>query len=284
MTSRRSPSRGFAAVWTTLAIATVSLAGCTAANPPKPPPPPIQDTSRAPAAGPTAAAPAAVAPPVAAPPAAPPTMPAVLAQAISAAPAPANVDEGSLPTAKDLAAGMVAALSKARTARLTAHLPNGHSTDLVYVAPDRASLVEYDENGQEYAQYVIVGDSGYTYQSSSGAGWRKVQNEGFRKQTQVFRPMQVAVATGKPRTLDSGGDVEVVDVGDKRGLHAVFEYTSSAELEELGLMRSGANILDVVVDPTTWLPIATREETQGAVTQVQFVSFDEPASVEAPPA
>src|SRR5262249_6707125 len=168
-----------------------SRAGAPAANPPNPPPPPIQDTTRAPAAVPTAAAPAAVAPPVSAPPAAPPTMPAVLAQAISAAPAPANVDEGSLPTAKDLAAGMVAALSKARTARLTAHLPSGHSTDLVYVAPDRAALVEYDENGQEYAQYVIIGDSGYTYQSSSGAGWRKVQNEGFRKQTQVFRPMQV---------------------------------------------------------------------------------------------
>ncbi len=41
------------------------------------------------------------------------------------------------------------------------------------------------------------------------------------------------------------------------------------------------------VDPTTWLPIRTREETETggpdkAITEVSFLQFDQPATVEPP--
>ncbi|HZU07070.1 MAG TPA: hypothetical protein VFB73_13975 [Chloroflexota bacterium] len=265
----------------TLVIA-VGGAACTPA-PPKPPPPPIQTGSpvavavtpgtraATPAAGPTATV-------------APPTPPPVVAAAIAAAPPPsASVEEALEPPAgRDLAAGMIAALDKVRTARLTARLANGHRTDLIYVAPDRAALVEQDTNGQEFARYVIIGDTGYSAQASAGGNWTKVTNEGFRKQAQVFRPMQIALATGKARVLDSGAEVEVVEEGGKPAFRAVFEYGSSPELEQLGLMRSGVNLLEVVVDPTTWLPLRTREETQGAVTEVTYLEFDQPLTVEPP--
>jgi hypothetical protein len=266
-------------------VIAVGGAACTPA-PPKPPPPPIQESSpvtvaATPGAGARAASPAAAPPPVAAP----PTPPPVVAAAIAAAPPPsasASAEELEPPSGRDLAAGMIAALDRARTARLTARLANGHRTDLIYVAPDRASLVEQDANGQEFARYVIIGDTGYSAQASAGGNWTKVTNEGFRKQAQIFRPMQIALATGKARVLDSGAEVEVVEEGGKPAFRAVFEYGSSPELEQLGLMRSGVNLLEVVVDPATWLPLRTREETQGAVTEVTYLEFDQPLSIEPP--
>jgi hypothetical protein len=54
-------------------------------------------------------------------------------------------------------------------------------------------------------------------------------------------------------------------------------------------MRSNSldNVLEVLVDPATWLPLRTREETETggpdkAVTEVTFVEFDRPATVDPP--
>ena len=47
-------------------------------------------------------------------------------------------------------------------------------------------------------------------------------------------------------------------------------------------MRSGANQSEIVVDPTTWSPIRTREVTQGSVTEVRFVGFDQPMTIDPP--
>jgi hypothetical protein len=273
------------------AACVLALVGCTSAGPPKPPPPAIQADARpvppsdsttdagrlpvVPTGGATPLARAAALPP--------PTMPPSVTAAAAAAPAPlTEVDEDALPSARDLANGMIAALSRATTARLSAKLPNEHQTDVLYVAPDRAAVIELDVNGQEAARYVIIGDTGYSNQTAQNTGWRKMTNEGYRKQSQIFRPMQIALATGKPRALESGAEVERVEVDDKPALRAQFEYTSSEELQELGLMRSGANQLEIVVDPTTWLPIRTREVTQGSVTEVRFVGFDQPLTIDPP--
>jgi hypothetical protein len=277
------------------------LAACAAAGPPKPPPPPIQEglrdigspapvatmPARTGAPAPTAAV--AQVPLVTPVPGPVPTLPAIVAEAVVAAPAPGAIDPaaGELPAARELANGMIAALDRAKTARLAAALATGHQTDLVFVAPDRASLVEVDANGQEYARYIIIGNTGYVYDSRGGTGWRPNVNEGYRKQTQIFRPMQIALATGEPRVLPSGDEVEWVEENGKPALRAVFEYGSSAELQELGLMRSSGNLLEVIVDPATWLPIRTREETvtggpEKAVTEVRFLSFDEPLTINPP--
>jgi hypothetical protein len=203
--------------------------------------------------------------------------------AAAAAPAPlAEVDEDTLPSARELANGMIAALGRVSSARLSAKLPNEHQTDVLYVAPDRAAVIELDVNGQEAARYIIIGDTGYSNQTAQNTGWRKVTQEGYRKQSQIFRPMQIALATGKPRMLESGAEVERVEADGKSALRAEFEYTSSEELQELGLMRSGANQLEIVVDPTSWLPIRTREVTQGSVTEVKFVGFDQPLTIDPP--
>jgi hypothetical protein len=288
---------------TALALtAAVGLGACTAAGPPKAPPPPIQESIRdlgtpvsvnttvaqAPVAPPRAPA----GPPTAAVPVAPPTLPAIVTQAVEAAPsAPVELGaEAELPPARDVANGMISALTKVQTARLAARLPTGHTTDLVYVAPDRAALVEQDVNGREYAQYVIIGDTGYVRDARTGAGWiKQPPNDGYRRQTQIFRPMQIALATGQPRVLESGGEVEQIEFNGRPALRAVFQYASSAELQELGLMRSNSldNVLEVLVDPATWLPLRTREETETggpdkAVTEVTFVEFDRPATVDPP--
>jgi hypothetical protein len=148
--------------------------------------------------------------------------------------------------------------------------------------------VELDENRQPYAEYVILSDTGYYKDTRSGGSWVKVGvNEGYKQQAQIFRPLQIALATGQARTLPSGGEVELTDDNGKPVLHAVYEYGSSQELQDLGLMRSNGNLLDVLVDPTTWLPIRSREETetggpQRSVTEVRFLAFDEPTTVEAP--
>jgi hypothetical protein len=152
----------------------------------------------------------------------------------------------------------------------------------VYVAPDRASLIERDASGQESARYVIIGDTGYTNVVSGGGLWRKSTDAGFRKQVEIFRPIQIALATGRPRTLDSGTEVEVVALNGKEALRAEFQYDASPELDALGLMRSTGNLLEVIVDPATGLPLRTREVTQGAVTEVEYLDWDQPASVEAP--
>lgn len=303
----RSPNRTRrrAAVPLGLRICTVwlgvALAACAAAGPPKPPPPPIQEglrdlgspapvaTMPARAGAPVPTAAVAQVPLVTPVPGPVPTLPAIVAEAVAAAPAPGAIDPavGELPTARALANGMIAALDRAKTARLAAALSTGHHTDLVFVAPDRASLVEVDATGQEYARYIIIGNTGYVYDSRGGTGWRPNVNEGYRKQTQIFRPMQIALATGEPRLLPSGDEVEWVEENGKPALRAVFEYGSSAELQELGLMRSSGNLLEVIVDPATWLPIRTREETvtggpEKAVTEVRFLSFDEPLTVNPP--
>ncbi|HLH23990.1 MAG TPA: hypothetical protein VK066_15815 [Chloroflexota bacterium] len=239
-----------------------------------------------------ARAPAASAAPTAratAGPSALPTVPPVVSEAVAAAPPPPGaVTDDDLPSGEQVAQGVIAALAKAKTAHFSATLPNGHTTDLRFVAPDRAALVEKDENGQPYAEYVILSDTGYTNDTRSGTGWVKVGvSEGYKQQAQIFRPLEIALATGQARTLPSGEEVELIDNDGKPALHAVFEYGSSQELQDLGLVRSNGNLLDVLVDPTTWLPIRSREETetggpQKAVTEVRFLSFDEPTTVDAP--
>ena len=296
MTSRWLP-RSLCTSLALSALAAVGLAACSAAGPPKPPPPALEvKDAGSPVAVPTTLARAPGAPP--GPPSAPapteptvmPTVPPVIQQAVSAAPAPpGNLDaEGELPTGAQVAQGVIAALARAKTAHFTATLPNGHITDLRFVAPDRAALVELDENNQPYAEYVILSDTGYYNDTRSGSGWVKVgENPGYKQQAQIFRPIQIALATGQTRTLASGGQVELVEENGKPVLHAVYEYGSSQELQDLGLMRSTGNVLDVLVDPATWLPLRSREETetggpQKSVTEVRFLTFDEPTSVDAP--
>jgi hypothetical protein len=298
MTSRRSarPPIASFAMSALAGAAVLGLAACSAAGPPKPPPPPLElKDVGSPGPGPTALARtpgAAAVPPGVAPSSGPtvlPTIPPVVAQAVSAAPAPpGTVEDGDLPSGEQVAQGVIAALARAKTAHFSATLPNGHVTDLRFVAPDRASLVELDENGQPYAEYVILSDTGYYNDTRSGTGWVKVGvSEGYKQQAQIFRPIQIALATGQARTLPSGGQVELSEDNGKPVLHAIFEYGSSQELQDLGLARSTGNVLDVLVDPATWLPLQSREETetggpQKSVTEVHFLTFDEPIRVDAP--
>lgn len=261
-----------------------SLLACTAASPTKPPPPPIQT----PGANPNTTIAALAATPAAQVASAstasgPPTLPPIVVQAAAEAPPPPGSVSEPLPSARELANGTIAALNNAKTARLLATLASGNRTDLVYVAPDRAALVEQDPNNREVARYVIIADTGYQNVAAQGAGWTKRQHPDFRKQAQVFRAIQVALATGKPRTLESGAEVEATDWQGKPALRASFDYSATPELEELGLMRTAqGNTITVIVDPATWLPFHSQEETQGFVTQVDFVEFDQPRTIEAP--
>jgi hypothetical protein len=254
---------------------------------PKPAPQPIQAGSPLPAnvreaaGGSAAATPSSQAPAVASAPAPAPTMPAIVMRAIAEAPAD-GLDWEEPPSGRELASKVIAGLSEVKSAHLTARLSNGTLTDLVYLAPDRASLVERDSSGQESARYVIIGDTGYTNVVSAGSAWRKVTDAGFRKQVEIFRPIQIALASGQPRTLAGGTEVETTEWNGKKALRAEFEYSASPELDALGLMRSGGNVLEVVVDATTGLPLHTRETTQGTITEVDYLQFDQPATVEAP--
>lgn len=293
MTSRW-PSQSLPISLVLSAAAAVALVACSAAGPPKPPPPALDvKDAGSPVAVPTTQARAPGAPPsapVQAGPTVMPTVPAVIQQAASAAPPPPGAldADAELPSGSQVAQGVIAALTRAKTAHFTATLPNGHTTDLRFVAPDRAALVELDENGQPYAEYIILSDTGYYNDTRSGTGWVKVgENPGYKQQAQIFRPIQIALATGQARTLPSGGQVELLDDNGKPVLHATYEYGSSQELQDLGLMRSTGNVLDVFVDPTTWLPLRSREETetggpQKSVTDVRFLTFDEPTTVNAP--
>ena len=147
--------------------------------------------------------------------------------AAAAAPAPlAELDEDALPSARELANGMIAGLSRATTARLSAKLPNEHQTDVLYVAPDRAAVIELDINGQEAARYVIIGDTGYSNQTAQNTGRRKMTNEGYRKQSQIFPDRRSRSPRGAPRALESGAEVERVQADDRLALRAQFEYTS----------------------------------------------------------
>jgi hypothetical protein len=259
-----------------------TLLGCSAAVAPAPPPalptssPSANATLAAAAATPLAQAATAIALPA-------PTLPAVISEAAEQAPPPPGSTDAPLPTARDLARGTIAALLKVKSARLLATLSNGHRTDLIYVAPDRATLVEQDANNREVARYVIIGDTGYQNLPSLGGNWTRTQHPDFRKQAQVFRALQVALATGKPRPVEADAEVEVVEWQGRPAFRATFDYSASPELEELGLMRTAqGNSVTVTVDPTTWLPLHSREETQGYVTEVDFVEFDEPRTIEPP--
>jgi hypothetical protein len=268
--------------WASLLVVLAVLLGACSTSAPPPPPalptgaPAANATLAAAAATPVARAATALALP-------PPTLPPVITQAAEKAPPPPGSTDEPLPTARDLAHGTIAALMQVKTARLLARLANGHRTDLVYVAPDRAALVEQDPSNREVARYVIIGDTGYQSVASMGGHWTRTQHQDFRKQAQVFRALQVALATGRPRVLESGADVEVVEWQGKPALRATFDYSASPELEELGLMRTAqGNSVTVIVDPATWLPLHSREETQGYVTEVDFVEFDQPRTIEPP--
>ncbi|HLI26581.1 MAG TPA: hypothetical protein VKZ60_05890 [Chloroflexota bacterium] len=268
--------------WTCAPVALAALLLACTASPPPPPPtlpagtPAPNATLAAVAATPAAPAATARALPT-------PTLPPVVTQAAEKAPPPPGSTDEPLPTARDLANGTVAALLRVKTARLLATLANGHRTDLLYVAPDRAALVEQDATNREVARYVIIGDTGYQNLAAMGGNWTRTQHPDFRKQAQVFRALQIALATGRPRPLDSGAEVEVVEWQGKPALRAAFEYSASPELEELGLMRTAqGNSVTVIVDPETWLPFHSREETQGYVTEVDFVEFDQPRTIEPP--
>jgi len=87
---------------------------------------------------------------------------------------------------------------------------------------------------------------------------------------------------GELLRLASGGDVERVEVAGQPALRAVFEITDSPELAEVGRRRSGTTHMEVVVDPATWLPYAERDETEGRVTEVTFLDFNEPFGIEPP--
>lgn len=190
--------------------------------------------------------------------------------------------QGNLPSGAELASRVINALDRVRTAQLTSNLPNGHHTEIRYVAPDRVGMIEWDERDQEYARYVLIGDTGYTIDASAAGSCRRVRSEGIRTQTQVFRPLRAALTLARPVPLADGGEVERVDVAGRTALHAAYTYGPSPELEELGLRRSGSTLLDLVVDPEIWLPLSSVEEIPGAVTEILFLAWDRPISIEPP--
>ncbi len=198
----------------------------------------------------------------------------------------AMLQSADLPTGRELAEQLSAALDRVQTARLTARLWNGHHTEIHYVAPDRAFLREWNARDQELATYLIIGDVAY-YEEPRAFLFDSCQrfvDERYRRQAQIFRAIQVALATGVPQPSADGAEVEQVVEDGQPALRATLEYFSSAELEEVGLRRNGSSTLEVVVDPVTWLPYRTREETQDGVTEVEFLAFDEPLSVDPPAA
>ncbi len=281
-------------------VSALALAACTAAGPPKPPPPPIQEgADSTPRPLPTAGLPdvptAPAAPEARSAPLPPPTMPPAVVAAIADAPdPPAEVEPDALPSGRELANGLIAVLDRVKTARLKAvrwkegsDAPKEHS-DVLYVAPDRLTLTIKDDNDQEVSQAVFIGDTAYGKQAAPGAAWQKQVREAYRSQAQIFRPVQIALATGEPQPLDSGSEVELIDDNGKQALHAIFAYGSSPELEQLDRSRSSAekSILDVVVDPTTWEPLRHREEIRAGadrfITEVEYVSFDEPITIDPP--
>src|SRR5207248_867286 len=104
-----------------------------------------------------------------------------------------------------------------------------------------------DESGRDAANWVVIGTTGYQKQGA-GAAWSKSINEGFRRSAQIFRPLQISVATSQPGALPSGVAVEWVEENGQPALHAVFEYGDSEDLRDLGIFRSSGNQLDVVLD------------------------------------
>jgi hypothetical protein len=193
-------------------------------------------------------------------------------------------DGDDLPSGRELADRVIAALEQVQVAQYEARLPNGHRTLTTYVAPDRASLQEWDEHDREGAHYTIIGDVGYLERPlpDSLSTCSHSVNEGFRRQAEVFQPIETALATGEPEALTAGAEVERTTERGLPALRARFVYSASPELERLGLRRTEPGSLEVVVDPGTSLPYRTVEEYQSGTTEVTFITFDEPLHVEAP--
>lgn len=185
-------------------------------------------------------------------------------------------------TGAQVAARTRAALSRVRTARLTARLPDGHRTAIVYVAPASASLEEWDAADRLLREFVITPEMGFVRQVSPPECWRSSSSPSFLAQAQIFEPMLVVLATSEALPFGSGREVEAVEAAGQPALRARYEHTDYAALSAIGLERSSPTLLEVVVDPTTGLPYRTREEVAGNVTEVTFVDFDEPLTVQPP--
>jgi hypothetical protein len=220
--------------------------------------------------------------------------PAVVAAIADAPEPPADTAASQLPSGRELANGMVAILDRAKTARLRAvrwkegsDAPKEYS-EVQYVAPDRLTLTIKDDKDQDVSYAVFIGDTAYGKQAAPGASWQKQTREAYRSQAQIFRPVQIALATGEPQPLDSGDEVELIDDNGVSVLHATFAYGSSPELEQLDRSRTSQekSLLDVVLDAATWVPLRHREEIRAGadrfVTEVQYVAFDEPLTIEPP--
>jgi hypothetical protein len=185
-------------------------------------------------------------------------------------------------TGAQVAERLSAALSGVRTARLTARLPDGHRTAIVYVAPASASLEEWDAADRLLREFVITPEVGFVRQVSPPECWRSSTDQSFLAQAQVFEPMLAVLATSEALPLASGREVEALDVGGSPALRAQYAHTDYAALRAVGMERSSPTLLEVVVDPTTGLPFRTREEVAGNVTQVTFVDFNVPLSIQPP--
>jgi hypothetical protein len=185
-------------------------------------------------------------------------------------------------TGAQVAERLSAALSGVQTARLTARLPDGHHTAIVFVAPASASLEEWDTTDRLLREFVITPDVGFVRQVSPPECWRSSSNESFLAQARVFEPMLAVLATSEALPLASGREVEAVDANGQPALRAQYRHTDYAALRAIGLERSSPTLLEVVVDPTTGLPYRTREEVAGNVTEVTFVDFNVPLSIQPP--
>jgi hypothetical protein len=185
-------------------------------------------------------------------------------------------------TGAQVAERLSAALSGVRTVRLTAQLPDGHHTAIVYVAPASATLEEWDAGDRLLREFVITPEVGFVRQVSPPECWRSSSSPSFLAQAQIFEPLLVVLTTSEALPLGSGREVEAVEAAGQPALRAQYVHTDYAALSAIGLERSSPTLLEVVVDPTSGLPYRTREEVAGNVTEVTFVDFDVPLTVQPP--
>jgi hypothetical protein len=182
----------------------------------------------------------------------------------------------------EVAARLSAALRAVQTARLTARLPDEHRTAIVYVAPASATLHEWDEADRPLREFVITPAVGFVRQLDPPECWRSSTSSSFLAQAQIFEPMLVVLATSEALPLAPGREVEAVTADGQPALRARYTHTDYAALRAIGLERSSPTRLEVVVDPTTALPYRTREEVGGNVTEVTYVDFNEPLTIQPP--